>query len=223
LPMLFHDRLDAARQLAAALAHHRGSRPLVLAIPRGAVPMAAQVARALDGDLDIVLVRKLGAPFSDEYAVGAVDETGWVYVAPHAAAAGADAEHLASTRREQLAEIARRRAAYTPGRAALPVRDRTVIVIDDGLATGATMVAALHSVRQGGPAHLVCAVPVASAESLALVRPLVDELVCLQTPAGFQAVGQFYRHFPQVDDESVVRALRDAQQPGAGHAPRGVP
>lgn len=221
--MLFNDRLDAARQLAAALAHHRGARPLVLAIPRGAVPMAAHVARELDGDLDIVLVRKLGAPFSDEYAVGAVDETGWVYVAPHAAAAGADAQHLAHTRREQLAEIARRRATYTPGRSAPLVRDRTVIVIDDGLATGATMLAALHAVRQGAPAHLVCAVPVASAESLALVRPLVDELVCLQTPGGFQAVGQFYRHFPQVDDEAVVRALRDAAQQGGSDATRRMP
>ncbi len=221
--MLFHDRLDAARQLAAALAHLRGSRPRVLAIPRGAVPMAALVARALDGDLDIVLVRKLGAPFSDEYAVGAVDETGWVYVTPHAAAAGADAEHLARTRREQMAEIARRRAAYTPGRQAPAVRDRTVIVVDDGLATGSTMLAALHAVRQGAPAHLVCAVPVASAESLALVRPVVDELVCLQTPAGCQAVGQFYRHFPQVDDEAVVRALRDAAQQSGGDVPRSVP
>lgn len=221
--MLFHDRLDAARQLAAALAHLRGSRPLVLAIPRGAVPMAAHVARALDGELDIVLVRKLGAPYSDEYAVGAVDETGWVYVAPHAAAAGADADYLANTRREQLAEIARRRAAYTPGRARRPVRERTVIVIDDGLATGATMLAALHAVRQGVPAHLVCAVPVASAESLALVRPVADELVCLYTPADFQAVGQYYTQFPQVDDEAVVRALRDAPQTGGAYAPRSTP
>ncbi len=218
--MLFHDRLDAARQLAAALAHHRGSHPLVLAIPRGAVPMGALVASALGGELDIVLVRKLPAPFSDEYAVGAVDESGWVYVAPHAEAAGADAEHLARVRREQLAEIARRRAAYTPGRAARAVRDRTVIVIDDGLATGATMLAALHAVRQGAPAHLVCAVPVASAESLALVRAVADETVCLHTPVGFQAVGQFYRHFPQVEDEAVVRALREPLVIGQGDGGR---
>lgn len=212
---MFHDRLDAARQLAAVLAHHRGSRPLVLAIPRGAVPMAAHLAQALGGELDIVLVRKLPAPFSDEYAVGAVDESGWVYVAPHAAAAGADADHLARVRREQLAEIARRRAAYTPGRAAAPVQGRTVIVVDDGLATGATMLAALHAVRQRAPAHLVCAVPVGSRESLALVRPAADELVCLRTPADFQAVGQFYAHFPQVEDAEVVRALRDAPAPAA--------
>lgn len=212
---MFHDRLDAARELAAALAHHRGSHPLVLAIPRGAVPMAAHLAQALGGELDIVLVRKLPAPYSDEFAVGAVDESGWVYVAPHANLAGADADYLARVRREQLAEIARRRAAYTPGRTAASARGRTVIVVDDGLATGATMLAALHAVRQRAPAHLVCAVPVGSRESVALVRPAADELVCLLTPADFQAVGQFYAHFPQVEDTEVVRALRDAA-PAAG-------
>ncbi|RFP79324.1 phosphoribosyltransferase [Hydrogenophaga borbori] len=212
---MFHDRLDAARQLAAALAHHRGSHPLVLAIPRGAVPMAAHLAQTLGGELDIVLVRKLPAPYSNEFAVGSVDESGWVYVAPHANLAGADADYLARVRREQLAEIARRRAAYTPGRAAASARGRTVIVVDDGLATGATMLAALHAVRQRAPAHLVCAVPVGSRESVALVRPAADELVCLLTPADFQAVGQFYAHFPQVEDAEVVRALRAAADPAA--------
>jgi putative phosphoribosyl transferase len=205
--MMFHNRQDAARQLATALAHHRGHHPLVLAIPRGAVPMGAHLARALDGELDTVLVRKLPAPYSEEFAVGSVDESGWVYVAPHAASAGADADYLARARRQQLSEIARRRAAYTPGREAIPVRDRTVIVVDDGLATGATMLAALHAVRQRAPARLVCAVPVGSPGGLALVRPAADEVVCLQAPADFQAVGQFYVEFPQVEDEEVVRAL----------------
>ncbi len=215
---MFHDRLDAARQLATALAHHRGHHPLVLAIPRGAVPMGAQLARALDGELDLVLVRKLPAPFSDEFAVGAVDESGWVYLAPHAAAAGADADYLARVRREQLAEIARRRDAYTPGRPPLPVRGRTVIVVDDGLATGATMLAALHAVRQRAPARLVCAVPVGSRDSVERVRAAADELVCLYTPADFEAVGQFYARFPQVTDAEVVSALREASM-GADDEP----
>jgi predicted phosphoribosyltransferase len=208
MPTLFTDRMDAGRQLATALAHHRGSRPLVLAIPRGAVPMAAHIARALAGELDTVLVRKLPAPHSVEFAVGAVDETGWVYVAPYAADVGADAHYLARARREQLAEIARRRAAYTPQRAPMAARGRTVIVVDDGLATGATMLAALHALRQRAPAHLVCAVPVASAQALALVRPACDELVCLQAPADFGSVGECYAQFPQLEDEEVVRALQ---------------
>lgn len=220
---MFHDRLDAARQLAAALDHHRGQHPLVLAIPRGAVPMGAVQARALGGELDLVLVRKLPAPYSDEFAVGAVDESGWVYLAPHAAATGADADYLARVRREQLAEIARRRNAYTPGRAAAPVRGRTVIVVDDGLATGATMLAALHAVRQRGPAHLVCAVPVGPRDSVERVRPATDELVCLYTPAGFEAVGQFYARFPQVTDDEVVSALRGAAAGAGGEPGTGAP
>jgi putative phosphoribosyl transferase len=211
--MFFPDRLDAGRQLAAALNHHRASHPLVLAIPRGAVPMAAVVARALGGELDIVLVRKLAAPGAEEYAVGAVDESGGMYVAPHAEAAGADADHLARARREQLAEIARRRAAYTPGRGARPALGRTVIVIDDGLATGATMLVALQALRQRAPARLVCAVPVASPSGLELVRPAADELVCLHAPADFRAVSPFYGDFPQLDDGDVVRALRAAAAP----------
>lgn len=114
--MIFDDRLDAARQLAQALAGYRGRRPLVLAIPRGAVPMGRALAEALDGELDVVLVRKLGAPHSPEFAVGAIDETGWAYVAPHAAQAGADEAYLAQEKAAQLATLRRRRALYTPAR-----------------------------------------------------------------------------------------------------------
>lgn len=204
---IFDDRDDAARELAAALAHLRGSRPLVLAIPRGAVPMAAAIAEALEGDLDVVLVRKLGAPGNPELAVGAVDETGRVHVDPHAARLGADEDYLAAEARRQLATIRARRRVYTPDRPPLPVVGRTVVVVDDGLATGATMRAALTATRAQNPARLICAVPVAAPESLAAVRSLADETVCLLEPADFYAVGQFYRHFSQVEDSEVVAAL----------------
>ena len=204
---LFDSRLDAGRRLARALAAFRGRHPLVLAIPRGAVEMGAEVARALDGELDVVLVKKLRAPYSPEFAVGAVDETGWTYIAPHAAGAGADAEYLEGEKAAQLETLRRRRGQYTPARAPVDPRGRIAIVVDDGIATGASMIAALHSVRAREPARLVCAVPVAAPESLESVRPYADEVVCLEAPENFAAVGQFYRHFEQVEDEEVVALL----------------
>ena len=218
--MDFADRIDAARQLAAALGGYRGSHPLVLAIPRGAVPMGAELARRLGGDLDVVLVRKLRAPGNPELAVGAVDETGWTYVADHAREVGATEAYLESERDEQRRLLAQRRMRYTPGRDSRDPAGRTVIVVDDGLATGATMIAALHSVRARGPARLVCAVPVAAPESAARVSSYADEFVCLAQPPQFHAVGQFYRDFPQVDDREVEEILeaaahRDRQREGA--------
>lgn len=206
---MFADRLEAAERLAEALQRYRDLNPLILAIPRGAVPMGAVLARRLRGELDVVMVRKLRAPGAPEFAVGAIDEMGWAYVAPHAEAAGATYGYLKEERRGQLGEMRRRRALYTPGRPPVDAAGRTAIVVDDGLATGATMIAALHAVRERKPARLVCAVPVASADSLEQVRPYADEMVCLQVPAGFRAVGQFYRSFPQVEDDEVV-ALLDA-------------
>jgi len=205
--MAFEDRTDAARQLVAALARYRGKNPLVLAIPRGAVPMGRLIADALGGELDIVLVRKLGAPGNPEFAVGAVDEAGWEYIADYAAEMGASKTYLAEEADAQLATMRARRATYTPARAPIDPSGRIVIVVDDGLATGATMMAALHSVRARGPKRLVCAVPVAAPESLEKVRPHADEVVCLDTPAAFHAVGQFYRSFGQVEDREVVAAL----------------
>ncbi|HET7731493.1 MAG TPA: phosphoribosyltransferase family protein [Usitatibacter sp.] len=216
--MYFDDRVDAARQLAEALRTVAGDHPLVLAIPRGAVPMGRVIADALGGDLDVVLVRKIGAPMNPEYAVGSVDESGWTYVADHAGSVGADEAYLAAERRKEMAVMARRRALYTPGRAAHDPKGRDCIVLDDGLATGATMIAALHSVRAKHPRKLVCAVPVASRTGLAHVGFLADEVVCLARPVDFQAVGQFYRRFDAVQDDEVAALLRGA--PHGMHAPR---
>jgi putative phosphoribosyl transferase len=207
---MFQDRMDAAEQLARALAGYRGEHPLVLAIPRGAVPIGAVLARRLHGELDLVLVRKLHAPGAPEFAIGSVDESGWVYLAPHAGAVGAGVGYVAEQKAIELQELARRRERYTPGRLRADAAGRVVIVVDDGLATGATMIAALHAVRQAGPARLVCAVPVASPESARLVAEHADEVVCLATPRRFSAVGQFYRSFPQLEDEEVIMLLRQA-------------
>lgn len=205
---MFKDRDDAARQLASALRRFKGLQPLVLAIARGAVPMGKLVAQALGGELDVVLVRKLTAPCAPEFAIGSVDESGWTYVAPSARSADADEAYLAQEKARQCKTIRERRARYTPLRPPIDPAGRIVIVVDDGLATGATMISALHSLRSRQPARLVCAVPVSSPEALALVKPLADDVVCLHAPASFRAVGQFYRDFAQVEDEEVIRLLK---------------
>jgi putative phosphoribosyl transferase len=207
----FDSRADAARRLAAALAGYAGRHALVLAIPRGAVGIGAVIAERLGADLDVVLVRKLRAPSNPELAVGAVDESGWTYVADFAAEAGATQEYLEREIREQTELLRRRRALYTPGREPIDPAGRIVIVVDDGVATGASMIAALHAAREKAPARLVCAVPVAAAETLARLKHYADEVVCLETPLGFHAVGQFYRDFGQVEDEEVVRLLAGKQ------------
>ncbi|HUL56286.1 MAG TPA: phosphoribosyltransferase family protein [Usitatibacter sp.] len=213
--MYFDDRIDAARQLADVLREYRGRRPLILAIPRGAVPMGAELARQLDGDLDVVLVRKMGAPGNPELAIGAVDETGWSYVTDFAEEVGANPRYVDEERREQRELLAARRARYTPNRHPFDPAGRIAIVVDDGMATGSTMIAALHSVRAHNPSRLVCAVPVAASSCLAKVRPYADELVCLEHPVEFGAVGMFYRNFDAVSDEEVGKIL--------AHAGRGTP
>ncbi|HXU93808.1 MAG TPA: phosphoribosyltransferase family protein [Gallionella sp.] len=211
--MFFANRIAAAKQLAEALAEYRGKHPLILAIPRGAVPMAKVIAEQLDGEVDVVLVRKLRAPGSPEFAIGSVDESGWSYVADYAASAGADKEYIRGEIAEQMETMRRRRAQYTPVRPPIDPMGRVVIVIDDGLATGSTMIAALHALRAKQPAELICAVPVAPPDTLEKVRGYADRVVCLSAPSGFHAVGQFYMDFQQVTDEEVIDILAATGEP----------
>lgn len=179
----------------------------MLAIPRGGVPIGRVVADTLGGELDVVLVRKLGAPDNPELAIGAIDEGGSIRLARYAPVADANHDYVRREAQRQLALIRDRRMRYCPHRAPLNPSGRTVIVVDDGLATGATMGAALAAVRAQRPARLICAVPVAAKESLDAISGLADEIVCLSAPEDFYAVGQFYADFSPVDDDEVVSQL----------------
>lgn len=206
--MRFQDRADAGRLLAARLTHLRATRPIVLGLPRGGVPVAAEIAAALDAELDIVLVRKIGAPDRQELAVGAVGEDGVTVknelVLRELGVSWADlAEQVARERDEVVRRAVELRSWPRPD-----LRGRTVIVVDDGIATGATVRAALRVVRRLGAAWVVLAVPVAPAESLRALAPLADEVVCAVTPRDFMSVGQWYVNFDQVPDDDVRDLLK---------------
>ncbi len=205
----FHNRHDAGQQLGAHLRlRHAWPDTVVLGLPRGGVPVAAEVARALTAPLDVFMVRKLGLPFQPEVAMGAVASGGveWLnrdLLARLPLPPGAVEE----VRRHELRELARREALYRAGRPPLDLTGRTALLVDDGLATGATMHAALRAVRALGAARVAVAVPVAPPDTCGALRPLADEVICLHTPPGFRAVGQYYLAFAQTTDAEVLAAL----------------
>jgi len=204
------DRTDAGRQLAARLVGRFATPPVVLALPRGGVPVAAEIAHALHAPLDLLFVRKIGTPFEPELAYAAVvdgvppqtvvnqDVAAFVHVGEH---------YLADETRRELEEIGRRRTTYLAGRAPLPVQGRDVVLVDDGLATGTTARAAILALRRNQPASLTLAVPVAPEDTARELRPLVDALVCLAMPEPFRAIGLHYEDFHQLDDEEVIELM----------------
>ena len=213
----FADRADAGRRLAAKLAPLAGADAVVLALPRGGVAVGFEIAQALGAPLDLVLVRKIGAPGMPELAMAAlVDAGGEVARVVDERVAGDAGLLLAYLDREaarEAGELARRRALYAGARPSLPLTERTAIVVDDGIATGTTMRAALLAIRRAKPARLVLAVPVAPADAIEQLRPEVDDIVCLETPENFFAIGQFYEDFHQLGDDEVMALLERAPQP----------
>ena len=208
----FRDRRDAGEQLAARLAYLEPEHPLVLGLPRGGVPVAALVAARLHAPLDILVVRKLGVPFQPELAMGAVGEEGARVLEPTVIRqAGITAEQIAVVEAKERAEIERRSARYRDGRAAVPLSGRVVVIVDDGIATGSTALAAIQVARHRGASRVVLAAPVAAAETARGLRSVVDELVCVATPEDFGAVGRFYRDFSQTSDDEVASLLATAR------------
>ena len=209
----FTDRTAAGKALAAELMKHKPRDAIILALPRGGVPVALEIARALAAPLDLVLVRKIGAPGFEELAIGAIadgPEPELVTDPQLIRRLRVPREWVEQTRAREMAEMERRRKAYLQGRPHPDIGGKVAILVDDGLATGATMLAALRATRRRNPARLIVAVPVGAADSVARIAAEADEVLCLRAPEDFGSVGQHYRHFPQLRDEEVTSLLDQA-------------
>ena len=213
-PALFDDRRDAGRRLAEAAHRYGVEDPIVLALPRGGVPVAYEVAKALGAPMDLLFVRKIGAPGHPEYGIGAVVDGDHPQVVLNDVARqlGIPAAYVEEQKRRELQEIERRRRAYLGDREPLAIKGRTVMVVDDGIATGGTVRASLRALRSAEARRLILAVPVAAADTIESLRSEADEILCLATPEPFYAVGMHYRDFDQTSDEEVVRLLAQAQR-----------
>jgi putative phosphoribosyl transferase len=223
MSVVFADRQDAGRQLAARLADLAGEDAVVLGLPRGGIPVAAEVASKLAAPLDVLVVGKVGVPGHEELALAAVADDGRVALNPSViAATGLSDDEVGKLARRHAAELAQRGRALRGGREPERLGGRTVIVVDDGMATGATMRVALDVVRRRSPRTVVAAVPVASPEASAAVAAVADRLVCVATPPGFRAVGPWYGDFTQVTDRQV-RALLSGASPGSAPGAPGPP
>jgi putative phosphoribosyl transferase len=214
-PIVFTNRAEAGRMLATALASYKSERVVVLGIARGGLPVAREVAEALGAPLDVVVVRKLGAPGQPELGIGAIvdgDHPRAIFNQDIIESLGVEDDYINREIERQLAEIRRREKEYRGTEPAVPLAGKTVIVIDDGIATGSSVRAALRGARRAKPKQVILAVPVAPAETVEALRDDADKIVCLETPENFPAVGQFYRDFHQVSDDEVKRILA-ARQP----------
>lgn len=210
---MYRDRSDAGRQLAELLAKYRGQDVIVLALPRGGVEVGYEIAVALDAELDVLVVRKLGAPYNSEFGFGAIASHGARYLDERTVAMlNLSPEAIRRIEQLELAELTRREKIY---RKALPspnIKGRTVILVDDGIATGGTAMAAIQAVRSLEPAKIVLAIPVAPPDTAEMLKEFVDEFICPQTPAGFAAVGQFYQQFYQTEDKVVIELLEKSRR-----------
>jgi putative phosphoribosyl transferase len=220
----FKDRSDAGRRLAVALAEYKDQRPVILALPRGGVPVAVEVATAFNAPLDLILVRKIGVPFQPELAMGAVVDGGAPLIVRNESVirlASIDEPDFKAICDRELAAIERRRQRYLGDRERVEIAGRTAFVIDDGIATGATTRAALRAARLRSPKHLVLAVPVAPTKSLVAMREEADDVVCLEDYSAFGAIGYYYSDFTQVSDEEVIAMLRrfPVREPGQACQP----
>ena len=210
--ILFEDRVDAGRQLAERLAPYAEERPVVFALPRGGVPVGAEVSRSLGAPLEVIVSRKLGAPGQPEFGIGAVTPGGVRVLNERAVRAlGIEEDYLEMISARELAEAERRLKLFRGDRPYPDLERRTAILVDDGLATGVTARAALLALRRMNPRRLVLAVPVCALQTAELLRPEADDLICLLAPANLEAVGLWYRNFEQTSDEEVVRLLEEVR------------
>lgn len=208
----YKDREEAARLLAEKLAEYRGQNPLVLAIPRGGVPMGRILAKELGGELDVLLVHKVGAPDNPEFALGAVSESGELYIAPYASTLHYSDEVIEKEAQKQVEVLRRRRRLYTPYRPAVEAAGRIVILVDDGIATGSTTLAALLELRHQAPRRIVVATAVIPPEVAERLHREAHEVAALTVTSEFGAIGEFFQDFRQVTDEEVVEMLKQASR-----------